>query len=131
MDPDAVLVAADDASLERGFFVVADEHDVAGLGVECRVIAAWSVADPGLHDEVGSDGGGVVPEVVLAGAHVRQWYWSAVFEDRVGDGAAEQCPDWRTPARRPSTERSSVGRLSAGLHFRTVVGGGGGDRIDW
>ena len=70
LDPDAIVVAADDASLERGFFVVADEHDVAGLGVECRVIAAWSVADPGFHDEVGSDGRGVIPEIVLAVAHV-------------------------------------------------------------
>ena len=70
MDPNAILVAADDASLERGFFVVADEDNVAGLRVERRVIAPWSVADPGLHDEVGSDGGGVVPEVVLAVAHV-------------------------------------------------------------
>ena len=70
LDPDAVVVAADDACLERGFFVVADEHDVARLGVEGRVVAAWAVADPGLHDEVGSDGRGVVPEVVLAVAHV-------------------------------------------------------------
>lgn len=70
LDPNAILVAADDASLERGFFVVADEHDVAGLWVERRVIAPRSVADPGLYDEVGSDGGGVVPEVVLAVAHV-------------------------------------------------------------
>ena len=31
----------------EGFFVVADEHGVAGLGVERRVVAAWSVADPG------------------------------------------------------------------------------------
>lgn len=65
---DSIAVAANHARSKRGFVVVAHQDVVAGLRVKRRIAGAGAVRDPALHDEIGSDAGGVVPEVVGTGS---------------------------------------------------------------
>lgn len=67
--PHAIAIAAHDARPAWRFVVVADENRIAGLGVKARVLGPRAVADPGLHDQIGTDAVGVVPEVVGGGVH--------------------------------------------------------------
>jgi hypothetical protein len=67
--PHAIAVAANDARPTWRFVVVADENPIAGLGVEAGILGPRPVADPGLHDQIGTDAVGVVPEVVGGGVH--------------------------------------------------------------
>lgn len=63
----AVALPANHVSPQRRFLIVAYRDLVAELRIEGRIVGARSVRQPAIDDEVGSDRGGVVPEVVGIG----------------------------------------------------------------
>ncbi len=69
LDPHPVAVAANDPAPERPFLVVADGHNVSGLGIEVHVICARTVGNPALDNEISSDLVGVVGQVVTLVSH--------------------------------------------------------------
>ena len=69
LDPHPVAVAANDPAPERPFLVVADRHNVSGLGIKVRVICARTVGKPALDNEISSDLVGVVGQVVTRVSH--------------------------------------------------------------
>ncbi len=70
LNPHLVGVAASDSPPNRRLLVIADAHRVPGLRVDRWVGRAWTVTNPGLDDEIGSNRGGVVPQVVLRTLHL-------------------------------------------------------------